>query len=420
MLSFNQKLSIVIPSVLISVLPFFLITGPFLSDLSLIVVTIFFLYNTISKKDFEIYRNNFFRIFLVFFFYLIINSLIKFYDLNNLRISISYLRFGLFVLAVSYFLDKNEKILVWLFYCFIICFCCLIIDGYIQYFFDKNIMGFSLGHERRVSSFFYDEYILGSYVARLSPIFFGLAFFIFEKNKKKLLIIFLLFIFLQILIFFSGERSAFFYSLMSTIFIAVLMSDFKKLRIIAIVLPIILITLISIFNDKAKKRIVDETLNTIFASSKVITIFSEHHESHYISAYKMYLDNKVVGIGVRNFRNFCNDKEYLINNKSCNSHPHNTYIQLLSETGIVGLSFGVLAIVLFSKFIFQHLKGKFLNNKIIFNNFEICLFASILITIWPFVPTGNFFNNWLSIIYYFPIGFLLWSFKRRDAKKRSL
>jgi hypothetical protein len=35
--------------------------------------------------------------------------------------------------------------------------------------------------------------------------------------------------------------------------------------------------------------------------------------------------------------------------------------------------------------------------------------SAILITIWPLAPTGNFFNNWLSIIYYLPVGIFLWS-----------
>ena len=45
----------------------------------------------------------------------------------------------------------------------------------------------------------------------------------------------------------------------------------------------------------------------------------------------------------------------------------------------------------------------------IYSDFQICLYAAILITLWPFVPTGNLFHNWLNIIYFLPIGFLLHS-----------
>ena len=35
-------------------------------------------------------------------------------------------------------------------------------------------------------------------------------------------------------------------------------------------------------------------------------IFTQIHTEYYISAYKMFLDNKIFGVGVKNFRNFCN------------------------------------------------------------------------------------------------------------------
>ena len=54
------------------------------------------------------------------------------------------------------------------------------------------------------------------------------------------------------------------------------------------------------------------------------------------------------------------------------------------------------------------------------NNFEICLLSSILITIWPVVPSGNFFNNWLSIVYYFPVGFLLYSLEKKMKNKKKI
>ena len=52
--------------------------------------------------------------------------------------------------------------------------------------------------------------------------------------------------------------------------------------------------------------------------------------------------------------------------------------------------------------------------KYLYSDFQICLFVAILITMWPIVPTGNAFNNWLSIIFYLPLGFLLYSFNNED------
>ena len=48
---------------------------------------------------------------------------------------------------------------------------------------------------------------------------------------------------------------------------------------------------------------------------------------------------------------------------------------------------------------------------------EIAL-SAIFINIWPLAPTGNFFNNWLSIFYFYPIGFYLF-FNSVNEKKIS-
>ena len=68
--------------------------------------------------------------------------------------------------------------------------------------------------------------------------------------------------------------------------------------------------MITLYDDTAKKRIWDSTINQIGINTGEKSIFCEVHQSHYRSAYKMFLDNKVLGIGVRNFRNYCSKTEY--------------------------------------------------------------------------------------------------------------
>ena len=52
MSNFKEKILITFPSVLISLIPIFLITGPFLSDLSVVLVCIFFLINIFLNKEY--------------------------------------------------------------------------------------------------------------------------------------------------------------------------------------------------------------------------------------------------------------------------------------------------------------------------------------------------------------------------------
>ena len=49
------------------------------------------------------------------------------------------------------------------------------------------------------------------------------------------------------------------------------------------------------------------------------------------------------------------------------------------------------------------------SKKIIFSDYQIALMACLLITLWPLSPSQDFFNNWINVIYFLPIGFLLHS-----------
>lgn len=407
------------PGILISLLPAFLITGPFLPDLAISIITILFLINTFKKKLFQYYKNLFFSVFILFYVYLVLNSLINNFNLDSLKISIFYFRYGIFSLAFWYILKENKNILKYLFYCFACCFIFLIIDGYYQYFTSFNLFGLKIDSgTHRPSSLFGDELILGSYLSRLYGIFLGLAIYLynFNYNKNKFYFLGIIFVLVETLIFLSGERTSFFYLNLSSIFVILLIKDYKVFRSIIMVFTFILIFLITLVNDNAKLRIIDKTISQMnLNNNQRIIAFSQHHEDHYLSALRMFKDNKFLGVGVKNFRNYCDVDKYKINEFSCTTHPHNTYIQILTEIGIIGILFILSVLILFVYKVTKHLFMTF-KKKYYFNGFEVCLLSAISITLWPIVPTGNFFNNWLSIIYYLPVGILLFSLDNRNKK----
>ena len=412
-----ENIFVIFPGILISLLPALLISGPFLSDLAISIIAILFLINTYKNKLYSYYKNLFFYIFFSFYIYLVLNSLINNFNLDSFKISIFYFRFGIFSIAVWYILNKKEFFLKYLFYCFVVCFVFLILDSYYQYFTGENIFGFKIdAGTNRPSSLFGTELILGSYLSRSYGIFFGLAIYLYNFNKDRNYFYFLglLFVLLESLIFVSGERVAFFYLNLSSIFVILLIKDYKIYRIAIMAIAIVLVSVVSLVNDNAKKRIVDQTITQMnLKGDDGVKIFSQHHQNHYISAHKMFKDNMVLGVGVKNFRNYCNFEKYKIDENSCATHPHNTYIQILSETGIIGFLFIMIALIIFIYNISRHFLLS-LNKKNYFSGFEICILSTISITLWPFIPTGNFFNNWLSIIYYFPIGLLLFSLNNKN------
>ncbi len=409
------------PVFLFSLIPFFLITGPLLSDLSISLISILFLSYCVLKKNFSFFKKKYFYFFLIFWIYLLINSLINNFNLDSIKISFFYFRYGVFVIAIATLLNFDDKFIKYFFYCTFVCFVSLIFDGFYQYFFGKNILGFETPDSFRVSSFFQDEQILGSYLSRLWPIFFGLSIILFSKSKKIFFNLILIFILSETLIFLSGDRSAFFYINFSAFFVILFSLKLLKLRLITLLCSFALIVFITFFNPSAKERILDKTFSqmNIFNKDKKkdgkIFIFTENHTEMYLSAYKMFLDHKILGVGVKNYRNFCKTPMYKKNTQSCSSHPHNTYIQILSETGIIGFVFLLFILFYFCKHLLSHILLK-IKGKYLFNDFEICILSGIAIYLWPIIPTGSIFNNWLNIIMILNIPFLIWSL---DKSKKS-
>lgn len=405
----------ILPSYLIILMPVFLISGPFLSDLSVSLISILFIINSIKNKLFKYYNNIYFKFFLLFCLIIILSSLFSNNILVSLKNSFFYFRFGIFSLCFWYLIKKNNLLLKYLFISILICFVSLIIDGYTQYIFGRNLLGYELLNEYRVSSFFGSELILGSYLARFFPLLFGLFIFFDQIKKNKILLFFITVIFIlsEGLIFLSGERLALFFMNLSAIYIIVMLKNYKIYRFWTYIISLLLIVLLLNLFPSSKKRIIDQTFYDFTRNTEqTIYIFSKPHNDMYIAAFRMFLDNKYFGVGPRQFRNEC--ENYPVSEYSCETHPHNTYMELLSEAGIfafllVAFVFIFICYLSLKHLIYKHVKFK----KGFFNDFEICLLSAIIISLWPFSPTGSFFNNWMSIVYFFPVGILLWQIEEK-------
>ena len=151
---------------------------------------------------------------------------------------------------------------------------------------------------------------------------------------------------------------------------------------------------------------INQTINEVFKDNK-INIFTEGHQNHIKTAIKIFKDNIIIGSGIKSFRILCRDKRYFETITSCSTHPHNTYAQLLSETGFIGfaLIFGIF-LIFFKNIFFYFVRSFYKKNDSVNDQVKI-LSILIFINLFPFVPTGSFFNNWMSIMYFLPLGFFL-------------
>jgi O-antigen ligase len=398
-----------------SIIPF-LIWGPFFPDLILSISSLSFLYFIFNNNNFKYLNHTPFIIFLLFCVVITICSLESENISLSIKSSLFYFRIGIFSCLIWYLIDKEKSILLYFYYALILCFSILVIDGYFQYFTGKNILGFKI-EGIRVSSFFGDELIMGSYLSRLFPLLFAL-FIIKSKKKFEIYFIGLLFITVDVLIYLSGERSSFFFLNLSTIFIIILIKEFQKFRLITFITGIIIVFIISLFSPNLTQRMIKTPINNMgFESSQTQIIFTKVHDSMFRTAYKTFQDKPILGHGPKMFRELCKNEKYAVGSSPCSTHPHNFYLQLLSETGILGAIFLFMAFFYVLYISLIHLKSIILKQKRVLTDYQVCLLAGILITVWPLTTNGNFFHNWLMVVYSLPVGFYLQSIYSKKSKK---
>jgi O-antigen ligase len=400
-------------SFIISLIIPLLIWGPFLPDLIVSLSSLIFLVYVIRKKAFYYFNNKVLIIFFIFCIYCILVSIFVAKDiLLSFQSSLFYFRIGVFACLIWYLISKNEKILSYFYYILVVCFSALILDSYTQFFTGINIIGLPKAGSR-LSSFFGDELILGSYLSRLFPLLFAL-FLLKKKKQKELYFMSILFILLSGLIYISGERAAFFLFILSYIFIMIFLEKFTKFKIILSVFSLILIVVLTINFRDVRDRMVSNPLSTLKKS-----IFTPEHDSLIRTAYNMFLDKPIIGHGPKMFRVICKYEKYSTGVTPCMTHPHNFYVQLLAETGIIGFSFlfSAFAYVLYCAY--RQLKSIVLRQKRYLTDYQVCLLAGILITVWPLTTNGNFFHNWLMIVYSLPVGFYLHSIYGKNRKSIS-
>lgn len=404
-------------SFLIVLLPIALITGPALPDIIISLIGIYFLIISLLKKLSKYYKNYIVGFFFLFSLYSILRSLYSEFPLESFTNegSVFYFRYIFFILGFWYLLDNNKYISKCLLIMIICCGSVVILDGFYQYFNGVNIFGNEKWSEHRLTGFFGNEPIIGRYIAYLAIIAFLIIYQIYDFSKLTTILSICLLVVAEIFVFFSGERAPLFYLSFFSFLILIFIPKFKLYRLIGFAVSLLIILFIIQLNPKAKERMIDTTIEQVSSTAVPVLPYSELHERHYVSALKMFEKYPFFGVGTNLFRYKCNKFVFQYKPGSCTSHPHNFYIQILSELGVMGFMF------LFSFFVYflfivtkQFFYLIFKNNKKLISFRSLLPILSLLIFWWPLIPHMSFYNNWNNIFLMIPLAYY---FKLSSDKK---
>ena len=379
----------------------------------IILGAIFFIFNI--KKNKKIFSLMPIKILSIFIIYLILISFSAENMSQALKSSIFQIRFLLFMLFIV-FLDIRKDKLPLIFFLFSILIYFTVLDTLWQHFFAVDFFGITadpLTNPNRLSGPFGKELIVGSYIAYFSiPI---IAFYFSKiKNttifKKIYYISFSIFSFIAILL--SGERISLLIFISSISILLFIYLD--KTKLITILASLIIVIIFAYdYNHGVKNR-----FNNF--RDDVVNFKYSNHGKLFSSAYIIWKKNYLVGVGLKNYRLECSDLnnnnfiDQFTNTKIiCSTHPHNVYLEVLAETGIIGLGFFltfiVLSIILFLR-----------NKKTIQNELNPLYYSSLIILIsyiWPIKSSGSFFSTYSASYFWFYYGILLMCIKNSNPEK---
>ena len=402
---------------LMTIFPILMILGSATINFFCVVFSIYAIinYKLVLKLIFsqkKIFLYLLFSIFAIFPYHSIV---IDFEFQNSFWKSIFYYRYILMTFGLVIFLNKKENSELIFKKYYIIYLIIISIDVIKEHFTGTNFLGYSSVYNGRIASFTNSELIIGYVFCFIS--LFCLDKFL--KIKNKFFIIALIFYILTIS-FIIGERSNFLklFSLITVFYIFVYLKEnnFKIINFIKIFLLYLTILTLFFFTIKDTKQ-AEKFFN--FSNISKISNFETFannlkHIPHYATALKIFYNNPILGIGINNFRKeskkeIYSEKKYKFNENRSSTHAHQLYLEILSETGILGIIY-FLVLFLWSTYLS-------IKNYIQYNNLKIIPhFLINLFFIFPVLPSGSFFGTIYGLPFWYNFAIMLYLSQKSEIK----
>ena len=375
--------------ILFSIIPASILIGPSVSLFTILLIDISFIFLIIKKKNYSFFKNDTFRYLLFLYLYLIFNSLISIDMSSGVYRNFGFIRILILFVAFNFFFHQtlffSKVFKIWLITLLIVAF-----DVFFEYFNGVNLLGFpEIRENQRLVSFFKDEPIVGAYLYGFYLLLIG--FLMNENFFKQKNIIFLLLIILFLAIFLTGERSN---SIKAFLGIFLLIFFFKeipkKIKLISLILALSSLVILISNSDNFKMRYAVQIKSALGDKSIYFNLYK--------SGYQVFKNYPIFGVGNKNYRiescdNFENEnKNEKYEDYLCTTHPHQIYLELLSEHGIIGT---LIILLIFFKLIFS----KILSVSKNLNYIQIGSMIFLLLTFLPIIPSGSFFNDFAITIF---------------------
>jgi|MDTG01.4.fsa_nt_gb O-antigen ligase len=402
-------------NLLISLIPFSFIAGNLAININTILITIcsiiFF-----GKDFFKIKLNLIDKLLIILFIFSFFSGVINNFNFlsnntfenENLFKSFVFFRYLFFYFSIKLIVEKNIFDFKIFFYSTSLAVLFVSLDLILQLVIGKDIFG-NLKTPYKLSGPFGDEQIAGSYLQRFSIfLFFSIPIFI-KKKSKNFLILILSGIF--VLIFFSltitGNRMPIILFIMMFFILFILEKKLRKFSIFFTISTLVLFLSIFYLSPQVK----DFSLHFLQMINQMFTYFYElfFYEKNtdianpylreFYSGYASWKENFFIGGGINSF--YLNCIKTIIH---CANHPHNYYLEILSEIGLIGF---ILVAVIFLKILTLSIINKNELSLDFNQNLIIPFILLFIVEIFPIKTTGSFFTTGNASYIFFIIAIIV-------------
>lgn len=419
-------------NLLISILPVSFIAGNMIININVIVILLsaLMLYGKeIFKIRYYLLDKFLFILFILIFFTGILNDLNFFVNdlypkgFNTIIKSTLFLRYLFLYIVLRFLMEKKDLGLKFFFLSSTFCVLFVCLDVFYQFKFGEDIFGYKpLESSRKLGGPFGDELIAGSYIQRfflfsffIIPIFYG-----YKEKQLKIFVLILTSIF-SIGLILSGNRIPFVLFLFIIFLLLIFQNQFRKFLIVAFFMIGLVFTIFLNINNKVNQNF----HNFYDRANSIITIIIQNdfsnpaapsHIKEFATFYDTWKMNKYLGGGIKNFRWYCHHRKPGIAGQTgfiCNMHPHNYYLEILTETGLFGFAIILIIFFITSRLalqIFFFSKRNLINQNTLLP-FLLLFFAEI----FPFKSTGSFFTTINTTYLFLILGIMIGLIRKYNA-----
>ena len=380
--------------IILAIFPLSLIFGNLLINFFIFLFSINFFINFKENKIF--FKDKIFYLFVFFFISLVINLLFSLNPESSFPRVIKISFIVIFIFEIKRLVQKYEiTYMKYIFTSWFVIFLVLNMDVLFELAFGYNLIGNKSYIPGRIASFFGDELVIGAFYHGF--VLFFLSYLIFKRSKIHILIISIIFVLL--ISFLIGERSNFIKLFLAvTFFTSLALHINYKIKIITFLITIITLFAFLNLNESYKTRYFDQIKTLFSANGYSEYIKKSQYGAHRDTAMKIFKENLIFGVGIKNFRYESSkkkyeNKEYALTNERQATHPHQIHHEFLSETGIFGY-FSFLIFILSS--IYLGLKS-YLKSK---NLYQLSAIIFIVTNLLPLLPSGSFLSTYTSGIFW--------------------